>query len=928
MNSIRSLPGRFALCIFTLFVSAGVLHAVEANLPKTIDISYKKFVLKNGLTLIVHEDHKAPIVAVNVWYHVGSKNERPGRTGFAHLFEHLMFQGSENFNDDFFKALDKIGATGYNGTTSEDRTNYFEDAPKNALDIVLWLESDRMGHFANAISQERLDEQRGVVQNEKRQGENQPYGKVEELITRATYPANHPYSWTVIGSMEDLNAASLADVKEWFGTRYGAANAVLVVAGDIDAEEAHQKVEKYFGDIPSGPPVSHFEQWIAKRTGSQREITQDRVPQARLYKVWNVPEFRSEDADYLDLLASLLTSGKTSRLYNRLVYKEQIASGVSAFVDAREIAGQFQIVATARPGEDLAKLEQMLNDELARLIKEGPTEEELERVKVEHLSSFIRGAERIGGFGGTSDILAQNEVFAGNPDYYKVSLQRLREATPEKVRSIAQKWLSDGVYNLEVHPFPQFATAKSDVDRSKLPKLGEVPDAKFPELQRAELKNGLKIILAERHTIPVVTFNLVLDAGYASDSLDIPGTAKLAMNMLDEGTRNLNTLEISDQLQKLGAHLSTGSDLDTSSIYLSALKANLEKSLDLYSEVILHPSFPASELDRLRKMQIDAIQREKVQPNSMALRVLPQLLYGQGHAYANPFTGSGTEASVKSIDREQVQKFYDTWFKPNHGTVIVVGDTTLDEIRPKLEKLFGEWQSGDIPKKNIAKVADQSSSVIYLMDRPGSLQSLILAGNLTVPKDNPIEVPIQSMNSVIGGEFTSRLNMNLREDKHWSYGVSTIIVGARGQRPFIAFAPVQTDKTKESMSEIQKELKAVLKDHPLTDEELAKTKNQQVLELAGKWETMGAVSGSIDEIVRYGLPDDYFNTYTQKVKTLELDNLRNAAETVIHPDRMIWVVVGDLAKIESGVRELNLGEVRYIDADGKLIQRDGAAGGK
>lgn len=928
MNFAKSFTRRRVLLAFGLFIATTVLRAAEVNLPTTIDISYKKFVLKNGLTLIVHEDHKAPIVAVNVWYHVGSKNEKPGRTGFAHLFEHLMFQGSENFNDDFFKALEKVGATGANGTTSEDRTNYFEDAPKNAIDILLWLESDRMGHFSGAISQERLDEQRGVVQNEKRQGENQPYGKVEELITRATYPANHPYSWTVIGSMEDLNAASLADVKEWFASRYGAANAVLVVAGDIDAEEAHQKVEKYFGDIPSGPPVTHFEQWIAKRTGSQREITQDRVPQARLYKVWNVPEFRSEDADYLDLFASLLTSGKTSRLYNRLVYKEQIASGVGAYVDAREIAGQFQIVATARPGEDLGKLEQMLNDELNRLIKEGPTEEELTRVKVEHLSSFIRGAERIGGFGGTSDILAQNEVFAGNPEYYKVSIQRIREATPEKVRNVAQKWLTDGVYNLEVHPFPQFASAKSGADRSKPPGLGDVPDAKFPELQRAELKNGLKIILAERHTIPVVTFDLVLDAGYASDATSIPGLAKLAMNMLDEGTRNLNTLEINDRLQKLGAHLSTGSDLDTSSVHLSALKATLNESLDLYSEVILHPSFPSSELDRLKKTQTDAIQREKVQPSSMALRVLPQLLYGPGHAYANPLTGSGTEASVKKIDRAQIQKFYDTWFKPNRGTVIVVGDTTLDEIRPKLEKLFANWQSGDIPKKNIAKVDDQPRSTLYFMDRPGSLQSLILAGNLTVPKENPMEVAIHSMNDVLGGQFTSRLNMNLREDKHWSYGVQTIIVGARGQRPFIAFAPVQTDKTKESMAEILKEFEGMVKDHPLTDEELARTKKQQVLELAGRWETMGAVSGSIDEIVRYGLPDDYFNTYTQKVKGLELENIRQAAETVVHPDRMVWVVVGDLAKIERGIRELNLGEIHYIDADGKLIEREGGGSGQ
>jgi zinc protease len=901
--------------------------AGDAALPKVIDIPYKKFVLKNGLTLIVHEDRKAPIVAVNVWYHVGSKNEKPGRTGFAHLFEHLMFNGSENFNDDYFKALDQVGATDYNGTTNEDRTNYFENAPKNALDILLWLESDRMGHFAGAISKERLDEQRGVVQNEKRQGQNQPYGMAYDLIPAATYPAGHPYSWTVIGSMEDLNAASLDDVKDWFKTYYGAANAVVVVAGDVQADDVLKSAEKYFGDIPSGPPISKHEKWIAKRTGSQRQIMQDRVPQARLYKVWNVPPFKSDEADYLDLFASLLTSGKNSRLYNRLVYKEQIASSVSAYLDAREIGSQFQIVVTARPGEDLAKIERILDEELNRLIKDGPKEKELERVKIESLSSFIRGAERIGGFGGKSDILAMNQVYAGDPDYYKVSVNRVREATPEKVRKVAEAWLTDGVYNLEIHPFPEYTVAKSDVDRSKLPTLGEVPDTKFPELQRAELKNGLKIVLAERHNLPLVTFNMILDAGYAADSFGIPGTAKLAMNMLDEGTKSRDALEISEQLQLLGANLGSGADLDSSSVFLSALKANLDKSLDIYADVILNPSFPQEELDRLKKNQIDAVRREKVQPVSMALRVLPKLLYGEGHAYSNPLTGSGTEESTAKITRDDIEKFYKTWFKGNNATIIVVGDTTMAEIKPKLEKLFGNWKEGELPKKNIAKVEQETKNVIYLLDRPGSVQSIIFAGNLTVPRNNPDEIAIQTMNNVLGGQFTSRLNMNLREDKHWSYGARTLLSSARGQRPFFGYAPVQSDKTKESMAEFAKELGAIVKDKPVTQEELAKTKRQQVLELAGNWETIGAISGSIGEIVTYGLPDDYYSTYSEKVKSLELTDVKKSTDEVIHLDRLVWVVVGDLAKIEPGIRELGYGEIRYITPDGKLIERASAAGG-
>ncbi|MFL5461405.1 MAG: M16 family metallopeptidase, partial [Gemmatimonadales bacterium] len=433
--------------------------AAQKTTPITLDIPFQRFVLPNGLTVIVHEDHKAPIVAVNVWYHVGSKNERPGRTGFAHLFEHLMFNGSENYDKDFFGPLEQAGATDMNGTTNEDRTNYFENVPTNALDLVLWMESDRMGHLTGAISQPKLDEQRGVVQNEKRQGENEPYGKVWDFLTPKLYPSNHPYSWTTIGSMEDLDAAKLPDVKDWFATYYGAANAVVVVAGDIDVQTAKRKVEQYFGDIPAGPPVARQQAWIAKRTGSQRGVMQDRVPQARIYKVWNVPGWGTSEADYLTLLSDVLSSGKSSRLYKRLVYDDQTATDVSAYVNMREIGGLFVVEATARPGVELARVEKAVDEELRRLLAGGPTAAELSRVKTQYRAGFIRGVERIGGFGGKSDVLAQGEVFAGRPDFYKLRLNRVRQATTTQLSSVARQWLADGVYTLEVHPYPEFRTA-------------------------------------------------------------------------------------------------------------------------------------------------------------------------------------------------------------------------------------------------------------------------------------------------------------------------------------------------------------------------------------------------------------------------------------------------------------------------------------
>jgi zinc protease len=869
----------------------------------------------------VHEDHKAPIVAVNIWYHVGSKNEKLGRTGFAHLFEHLMFNGSENYDDDYFKVLEPLGATSLNGTTNTDRTNYFQNVPTSALDVALWMESDRMGHLLGAVTQEKLDEQRGVVQNEKRQGENQPYGRVRYAISENTYPAGHPYSWTVIGSMDDLDAASLEDVHEWFRTYYGPANAVLSIAGDIDVQTAYEKVVEYFGDIPSGPPVTKHQTWIAPMTGEHRQIMQDRVPQARVYKVWNVPEWGSEAATYLDLVTDVLASGKTSRFYKRLVYDDEIATSVSAYISMREIGSQVTIVGTARPGVDLADVERAMDEELERFLRDGPTGDEMRRVKAQSQASFIRGVERIGGFGGKSDVLAMNEVYGGNPDFYKVVMERAANATAADLQNVAQRWLADGVYVLEVHPFPEYSTVASNVDRSGLPEVGAPPAVSFPELQRATLSNGLEIILAERHTVPVVYFQLLVDAGYAADQHGIPGTASLAMTMLDEGTRSRSALEISEELAMLGAGLGTGANLDQSIVTLNALKENLDESLEIFADVILNPSFPEADFERLKRQRLAQIQQEKVQPFGMALRVFPALIYGEGHAYGNPFSGSGTEEAVTGMTRDDMRQFHQTWFKPNNATLVVVGDATLDEVQSRLERLFRDWRPGDVPQKNLATVEQRPSSSVYVLDRPGSPQSVILAGHVAPPKANPDELAIQTMNTALGGDFTSRINMNLREDKHWSYGAGSVFIDARGQRPFFTYAPVQSDKTKESVQEIYAELTGVIGDNPLTDDELHKAIGSQTLTLPGSWETNSAVLGSINQIVRFGYGDDYFKTFADRIRALGLADLNGAARNTLRPDHVIWIVVGDKEQIMPGLQELGFGPVQEIDADGNVLNR-------
>lgn len=909
----------FLVCLLIAMFAVSVFAQKKSDM-KEIDIPYKKYVLKNGLTLIVHEDHKAPIAAVNIWYHVGSKNEKEGKTGFAHLFEHLMFNGSENYNDDYFKPLEKVGATDLNGTTSEDRTNYFQNVPTSALDLALFMESDRMGHLVGAITQAKLDEQRGVVQNEKRQGENQPYAIADELIVKATYPKGHPYSWTVIGSMEDLDAAKLTDVHEWFKTYYGPNNAVLCIAGDVNPEEVKAKVEKYFGDIPPGPPIQKHSAWVAKMSGSHTQIAQDRVPQAMLLKVWNIPQWGTEEGIYLQIFSEVLGGGKTSRLYKRLVYDEQIATNVNAGAGLNEIGGQFYIQVMAKPGMDLEKIKKAVDEEMANLISKGITEKELKRVQTNRYASFVRGIERIGGFGGKSDILAMNQVYGGSPDYYKTTMGWMQNATIKSVNTAAQKWLADGVYNLEIYPYPKLEAVKSDIDRSKLPDTKNPPEPQFVKFSKKTLSNGLKVVLAERHNIPVVNFNLVFDAGFSADQFAAPGTASLAGNLMDEGTKTRNSLQISDELQNLGANLSSSVNLDYSNLTLSALKMNLEKSLEIFTDVLLNPSFPQTDFDRLKKTQLAGIKQEKTTPRTIAMRIFPKILFGEGHAYSNPFTGSGFEETIEKMTREDMVKFYNTWYKPNNATLVIVGDVTMDEITPILEKMLKNWKSGDVPKKNISEVKNKAKSEFYLIDKPGAQQSEIYAVNLAPPSNDPNDISIGLMNYILGGAFTSRINMNLREDKHWSYGARSAVVAAKGQRPFMIGAPIQGDKTKESVLEIYKEIKGILGEKPITEEELNKVKQNRMLSMPGSWETNNAVMSSLVNIITNDLPDNYYDTYVNEIKNASIEKLSKAAAITAYPDNMVWVIIGDVKKIEAGIKELNLGSVTILDADGNPVK--------
>jgi len=894
--------------IFILSVQASLLE----DLP---EIKYETFKLDNGLTVIVHEDKKVPMVAVNVWYHVGSKNEKVGKTGFAHLFEHLMFNGTENYNSEYFEPFEKIGSTDQNGTTNSDRTNYFQNVPTNALDLALWMESDRMGHLLGVVDQEKLDEQRGVVQNEKRQGENQPYGKAFTRISESAFPKGHPYSWSVIGSMEDLDAASLEDVQDWFKTYYGPNNAVLALAGDIDVETAKQKAAQYFGDIPAGPPLVKPDVWIAKRNEEKREIMYDDVPQARIYKTWNVPPRDTEAAAHFDLASSVLVGGKNSPLYKELVYEKQIATNVSAFYYDREIAGMFFLVVDVVAGEDPTNVEKAMDAVLADFIKKGPNRKLLEAEKTKALAGFIRGIQRIGGFGGKSDLLATCQTYTNNPGCYRDNAAYLDLVTPAKMKATFAQWIDDTPYVLTILPADKYSANETGVDRSTgIPYPTEKVNFEFPNLQTATLSNGSKVVLAQRSGVPLIEMDFQFNFGYAQENNDELGYTNFMMGMLNEGTKKYSSLKFDEVLDSLGSNLSFGSGLDTSVASVSTLKANLSQTLELAKEALINPTFPQEEIERIQKQTLASIIQEENRPAAIAYRNIGKLLYGQDHPYGKPLTGSGISETISSITRKDIVAMHKRAIDPANLTFAVAGDINLDELVDMLEDKFGDWSSNSKTElKELQTISLPATRTVYLIDKPNAQQSYIVAGQLLPPTATNEEFKISYMNYAIGGSFTARLNMNLREDKSWSYGVRTRLADAKGQRAMLVTAPVQTDKTAESVAEIVKEYAAYLGDAPITDAELAKGKASKTLRLPGQFETLGALKGAVSNIVTYNRELDYLNVLPNLYDEPTLDDVQTMAQTYIKPDQWTWLIVGDLSKIEQPVRNLNLGEVKVIN---------------
>ncbi len=900
--------------------------APVSALVEQVSIPHESFVLDNGLTVMVHEDRKAPVVAISTWYNVGSKDEPKGKTGFAHLFEHIMFNGSENLPGDFFEYLQQIGATDYNGTTWFDRTNYFQTVPRGALDMGLFMESDRMGYLLGAVTQEKLDNQIGVVQNEKRQGDNRPGGLVDYEVLANLFPDGHPYQHDTIGSMADLDSASLRDVKQWFIDKYGPNNAVLVLAGDVNAAEARPLVEKYFGAIPRGPVNTPAAAEVPTLAAPKSIVMKDRVAAVQLQRHWAVPGLLSGQLAALDLGGSILGGLASSRLDRILVREEKLAVSVSAGHMPFHRIGLFQVNVTVKPGVDPAVVDRRLDEIMADYLANGPTEDEVRRAATQDVAGRIRGLEQVGGFGGKAVALAEGQVYADDSDFYKKTLDAYASVTPQQIQAAMQQWLSRPAFSVRLEPGdrPPYEeakgpkAAKADMPSKKTvrakPAIGQTPPLDFPDVQHVTLSNGVKLSYAQRTAVPITTLALAFDAGFAADAPNGRGLQNLTLGLLEEGADGLTSQQIAEEQERLGAQISASGSADRSNVTLSALTANLGPSLDLLADVIQRPDFAQAELERVRAQTLTAISQAQKEPNSIAARALPALLYGENHPYGT--TSLGDAAAVTSFTRDDLVGFHQRWLRPDNMEMFIVSNLPLAELQPLIEARLGNWAPPAVPKGAKTFTAPPqrpAKAKIVFIDRPGSPQSVILGGQLTPVDPFGDVVPVSSANDVLGGNFLSRINMDLRETKGWSYGVRGSLGLNVHAAPYIVSAPVQADRTADSIKALSDQISGFLGKKGVTEEELQRTIANLSQQLPGRFETSQAVLGAMMSNSLYRRPDNYYELLAGKYRALTQAGLDQAMRSAIDPNSFTWVVVGDGAKVKPQLDKLGL-PVEVVEA--------------
>ena len=896
--------------------------AAAGEVPK---IQFEKHTLPNGLQLILHVDRKLPVVHVNQWYHVGSKNERQGRSGFAHLFEHMMFQGSKHAAKEYFTYAEAAGANlregGVNGTTNQDRTNYFATVPSGNLENLLWVEADRLATLPDALTKEKLDNQRDVVKNERRQGlENTPYGRWYKLVTETLYPTRHPYANDVIGVHEDLTAATLDDVRDFFRTYYTPNNLSMVIAGDFDPAEAKGLVEKYFGTIPAGPPLDRPVKGTPRLDGERIVEVSDRVPQERTYFAWHSPAYFEKGDAELNLVATILTDGLSARLNKLLIYDRQVASNAVAFQSGQPLTGQFIMWVTARPGSDLQQIEQLVTEEIARLAQNGPSEEELRRAQAKWEFNFVTGLEGIGGFGGKADILNQYNTFLGKPDMLEADFARYRTATTASVREAVQAHL-----NTRNRVLVRFRPEKSGrplnitVDRAKEPPLGGDKPFTAPAVQTSRLDNGLELFVVSRADLPKVSVALATRAGSVTDTSGKNGLASMTARVMRRGTRSRDALAIDSALGDLGTTLGWAVGRESARLNLDVLKRNLRPALAILAEVAQQPSFPASEFEREKKLTLDALSQQANNPQAVAQRVAFMLAFGLDHPYGRP--SLGLPASVTSLTREDLVRFHETQWRPGSTALVFSGDITLAEAMELARQAFGAWSGGAAPAAAVPAPRPVGPGKVFVVDRQDAAQTVV-AHVLPAPSRGAREYYALALADAVygGGGFGTRLNLNLREDKGYSYGVFSNAALLTHAGAIIASGGVQTDKTRESVVEFVNELKNFAGAKPISDTELTGARLRKIRGYAQQFESLGRVNDQILALWTVGLPMVELQREPEALLGATLADVNAVAGKYAAPAGTSLLLVGDLSKIEPGVRELALGEIVRLDVEGRPLK--------
>jgi zinc protease len=937
----------FALCA-ALVCGAFLSHIASAAEPaattlKVPDLKYEKYTLPNGLEVILREDHRLPLVAVDLWYHVGPVNEKAGRTGFAHLFEHMMFEGSEHVGEKaHFKYLEGAGATGINGTTSYDRTNYFETVPSNQLDLALWLESDRMGFLLETLDRAKLTNQRDVVRNELRQDEGQPYDVADEAVGHLLFPKEHPYYGNVIGSHADVEAARLLDVRDFFQHFYTPNNASIAIVGDFDAATIKAKVAKFFAPIPTGPPVEKVAVQTPAITTERRVTVTDTVQLPRLTVGWLAPEaFHPGDAD-TDMFITILGGGKISRLYQKLVYETQVAQSVSCSNESLMVTSMAECDIIARPGVKLEDLEAAVDKEIEALRTSGPTQAELDRARNQHLSGLIEGLQRLGGFGGVADMMDRYNQYLKDPGYLPKDVARYEAVTTSSVQQVAQRVFgknqravvyclpgkkvtedvprspADTDANVKVIPpySADFETAQNW--RKEAPKPGPDPTLHLPTPKTFALSNGVKVFLIEEHALPVVSASLVTLAGGEDNPNAKPGLAGFTARLLTEGTATRSSTQLADDIAQIGANLSSSASMDSANGSVSALSNNAAPALELLSDVVLHPAFKDEEVERIRKQRLVAILQEGDSPISATLRVGEKVLYGdQPYGYQ----AIGTTESVKATTRADLAAFWAAHYGPKNAALILAGDLSEAEARRLAEKYFGAWTgTATAASSTLPAPPAPPARKIVIVDKPGSPQTTLITFGLGVPRNTPDYAAITEMNSILGGLFSSRINMNLREKNGFTYGAFSGFFFYRGGGPAFSGAQVRTDVTAPALRELFSELNRIHTD-PATPDELKLAKDNALRSLPGEFETVGNETGLMSELFVYGLPNDYFQKLPAQFEAVTPEAVAKAARDYIHPENLIVLAVGDRAKIQPDMEKLNLGPIEVRDESGDLVKK-------